>query len=291
MGGERTEVRGLGVFLTFKGCSLIFFRHFEKFRCWDHGCLFCFTFQFYFGGDQQFWAMPYGKFQPFWSPCLVGHGAGLGTKWIAHTALSWRRSSTWCSLLKSTIEWSTDFHRNFDVCSQQYGCWTKIGGWNTPKMDGENFMENPIKHGMIWGYHYFWKYPYWNNPLAVPLSRVQVIRSLTSGEVERVRSWSAWTGHLTASAIGWWTKHIHFPYSNLGASCRTWTLTSADLDMTQESRVVAWFEPGDVDLRPIRATGIVSRRVSVEFFEEWIWKLCDGRAVISWLWFLVFVGY
>ena len=21
------------------------------------------------------------------------------------------------------------------------------------------FMENPIKHGMIWGYHYFWKHP------------------------------------------------------------------------------------------------------------------------------------
>ena len=20
-------------------------------------------------------------------------------------------------------------------------------------------MENPIKHGMIWGYHYFWKHP------------------------------------------------------------------------------------------------------------------------------------
>ena len=22
------------------------------------------------------------------------------------------------------------------------------------------FMENPIKHGMIWGYHYFWKHPF-----------------------------------------------------------------------------------------------------------------------------------
>ena len=27
-------------------------------------------------------------------------------------------------------------------------------------MDGENFMETPIKHGMIWGYHYSWKHPY-----------------------------------------------------------------------------------------------------------------------------------
>ena len=25
-----------------------------------------------------------------------------------------------------------------------------------PKMDGENNGSNPIKHGMIWGYPYFW---------------------------------------------------------------------------------------------------------------------------------------
>ena len=47
-----------------------------------------------------------------------------------------------------------------------------MGGWNfvkdmgvepkikdfTPKMDGENFMENPMNKWMIWGFsHYFWR--------------------------------------------------------------------------------------------------------------------------------------
>ena len=36
----------------------------------------------------------------------------------------------------------------------------KIGGWKTPKMDGENyFIENPMKKWMIWGGKkpYFWR--------------------------------------------------------------------------------------------------------------------------------------
>ena len=35
----------------------------------------------------------------------------------------------------------------------------KIGVFNPPKWMVK-IMENPIKHGMIWGYHYFGKYPY-----------------------------------------------------------------------------------------------------------------------------------
>ncbi len=38
------------------------------------------------------------------------------------------------------------------------GCWTKNRGTYPPKWM-VNIMENPIKHGMIWGYHYFWKHP------------------------------------------------------------------------------------------------------------------------------------
>ena len=29
-------------------------------------------------------------------------------------------------------------------------------GGKPPKMDGENFMENPMNKWMIWGYYYFW---------------------------------------------------------------------------------------------------------------------------------------
>ncbi len=42
-----------------------------------------------------------------------------------------------------------------------YGCFSKNrGGFKPPKMDGENFMENPMNKWMIWGYHCFWKHPY-----------------------------------------------------------------------------------------------------------------------------------
>ena len=46
-------------------------------------------------------------------------------------------------------------------------------------------------------------------------------------------------------------------------------LSAADLDMTQESGVIAWFEPDDVDLRPIlsgmgRRVGIIVGRMALK---------------------------
>ena len=43
--------------------------------------------------------------------------------------------------------------------SQKIGDFTHQNGWF--------IMENPIKHGMIWGYHDFWKHP---NILTVTVS-------------------------------------------------------------------------------------------------------------------------
>ena len=36
----------------------------------------------------------------------------------------------------------------------------KIGGWKTPKMDGENFMENSFKMDDLGGTIIFWKHPH-----------------------------------------------------------------------------------------------------------------------------------
>ena len=46
-------------------------------------------------------------------------------------------------------------------------------------------------------------------------------------------------------------------------------LFAADLDVTQESGVIAWFEPDDVDLRPIlsgmgRLVGIIVGRMALK---------------------------
>ena len=41
-----------------------------------------------------------------------------------------------------------------------YGCWTKNRGiWKPPKWMVK-IMEHPMNKWMIWGYHYFWKHPY-----------------------------------------------------------------------------------------------------------------------------------
>ena len=48
------------------------------------------------------------------------------------------------------------------------GVFQKLGE-GYPKMDGLCIMEKPIKHGMIWGYHYFWKHPYVGIYLNLPV--------------------------------------------------------------------------------------------------------------------------
>ena len=50
----------------------------------------------------------------------------------------------------------------------------KIGGFNPPKWMVK-IMENPIKNGMIWGYHYFWKHPHRKCPVKPGEVRIWVV--------------------------------------------------------------------------------------------------------------------
>ena len=51
------------------------------------------------------------------------------------------------------------------------------------------FMENPIKIGMIWGYHYFWKHPYSNN------QRMASLLGFRSG-------WASWVDNIDGLVDG-----------------------------------------------------------------------------------------
>lgn len=74
-------------------------------------------------------------------------------------------------------------------------------------------------------------------------------------------------------------KNTYFPYSVSGVRVvGNGPLFAADLDVMQESGVIAWFEPDDVDLRPIlsgmgRLVGIIVGRMALKVMWREQWSL------------------
>ena len=60
-----------------------------------------------------------------------------------------------CYLKKKIVKQFRIFKLSPGIQGFLVGCFQK---WGYPQ-NGWFIMENPIKNGMIWGYHYFWKHP------------------------------------------------------------------------------------------------------------------------------------